>query len=43
MSTLIESAATAVLLIILILLFSHMLNGTAKKWVHSNFVSESAK
>jgi hypothetical protein len=42
MATIMESAATAVLLILLILLFSHMLNGTASSWISSKFKAASA-
>lgn len=37
MNTIIESTATAVLLILFILLFSHLLNGTAGSWTSSMF------
>lgn len=35
MSTLIESLSVALLLFLLVLLFSHMLNGTANTWIMS--------
>jgi len=35
MSTVIESLATTILLILLILLFLHMINGTAVDWITS--------
>jgi len=37
MNTIIESMATAVLLIVVVLLFSHLLNGTATSWISSKF------
>jgi hypothetical protein len=37
MATIIESTATVILLIFAILLFSHLLNGTATEWISSKF------
>lgn len=37
MGTIIESFATAFLLILFILLLTHLLNGTASTWVTSKF------
>ena len=42
MGTLIESFATAILLIIAILLLSHLLNGTATEWIGSKFKAAPA-
>ncbi len=35
MTTFIESLSTVILLILLVLLFTHMLNGTATTWLAS--------
>ena len=43
MGTLIETIATIVLLILLALLFTHMLNGTATTWIVSKFTAEGTK
>jgi hypothetical protein len=40
MTTLIESLATAVLLILFVLLLSHIINGTATSWIGSKFKAQ---
>lgn len=42
MTTLIESFSTAVLLFLLVLLFSHMLNNTANQWIMSKIKAAPA-
>ena len=42
MTTLIESFSVAVLLFLLVILFSHMLNGTANTWILSKIKAAPA-
>lgn len=42
MSTMVEGFATAVLLILLVLLATHLINGTASSWIKSKFEAQAA-
>ena len=37
MTTFIESLATVILLLLLVLLFTHLMEGTANEWIMSKF------